>query len=195
MMFGGSAGATKTVVFLVSESITPSSHVTLTILKRFQLYDAPRDAIKKSGVKYVELMHSKDNSLCCGVSGMMNCNDMSKALRAFRLDEVKEKKVDVLVTTCPKCLSHFSCLKYEKEKEEEKEGEGEEGREKEEKLENPVGIEVKYKEEVDKREITRINGITEYIVLTRNQYEQFDSMAFIPLSVFLSVLEKSKRLL
>ena len=106
-------------------------------MKRFQLYDAPRDAIKKSGVKYVELTHSKDNSLCCGVSGMMNCNDMSKALRAFRLDEVKEKEVDVLVTTCPKCLSHFSCLKQEseREKEEEKEGEGEEGREKKEKSE------------------------------------------------------------
>ncbi len=61
--------------------------------------------------------------------------------------------------------------------------------------ENLVGIEVKYKEEVDKREITRINGIAEYIVLTKNQYERFDSMAFIPISSFLSVLEKSKRLL
>jgi heterodisulfide reductase subunit D len=94
-------------------------------MKRFNLYEAPRDAIKKSGVKYVELTHSKDNSLCCGVSGMMNCNDMSKALRAFRLDEVKERNVDVLITTCPKCLSHFSCLKHESEKEEEKEMEGE----------------------------------------------------------------------
>jgi predicted AAA+ superfamily ATPase len=61
--------------------------------------------------------------------------------------------------------------------------------------ENLMGIEVKYKEEVDKREITRINGITEYIVLTKNQYERFDSMAFIPISSFLSVLEKSRRLL
>jgi len=94
-------------------------------MKRFQLYEAPRDAIKKSGVKYVELMRSKDNSLCCGVSGMMNCNDMSKALRAFRLDEVKGMNVDVLITTCPKCLSHLSCLKHESEREEEKETEGE----------------------------------------------------------------------
>ncbi len=61
--------------------------------------------------------------------------------------------------------------------------------------ENLVGIEVKYKEEVDKREITRINGIAEYIVLTKNQYERVDSMVFIPVSLFLSVLEKSRRLL
>ncbi len=94
-------------------------------MKRFQLYEAPRDAIKKSGVRYVELRHSKDNSLCCGVSGMMNCNDMSKALRAFRLDEVKEKRVDVLITTCPKCLSHLNCLKKETVKEKEEEGEEE----------------------------------------------------------------------
>jgi predicted AAA+ superfamily ATPase len=57
------------------------------------------------------------------------------------------------------------------------------------------GIEVKYKEEVDKREITRINGIADYIVLTKNQYERYGSMAFIPVSLFLSVLEKSRRLL
>jgi heterodisulfide reductase subunit D len=100
-------------------------------LKRFQLYEAPRDAIKKSGVKYVELKHSKDNSLCCGVSGMMNCNDMSKALRTFRLDEVKEMNVDVLITTCPKCLSHLSCLKHESESDgaEDREGKKESGSE------------------------------------------------------------------
>ncbi|RLG30395.1 hypothetical protein DRN97_10600 [Methanosarcinales archaeon] len=61
--------------------------------------------------------------------------------------------------------------------------------------ENLVGIEVKYKEEVDKREITRINGIAEYIVLTKNQYDRFGPMAFIPVSLFLSVFEKSRRLL
>ncbi|MCK4476730.1 MAG: (Fe-S)-binding protein [Methanophagales archaeon] len=117
-----------------NRAITVTYHDSCA-LKRFQLYEAPRDAIKKSGVKYVELTHSKDNSLCCGVSGMMNCNDMSKALRAFRLSEVKEKEVDVLITTCPKCLSHFSCLKHESEKGEEKGKEGEEGGEKEEKSE------------------------------------------------------------
>ncbi len=95
-------------------------------MKRFQLYEAPRDAITKSGARYVELNHSKDNSLCCGVSAMMNCNDMSKALRAFRLDEVKDKEVDALITTCPKCLSHLNCLKRETETEKEKEAEGEE---------------------------------------------------------------------
>lgn len=91
-------------------------------LKVFPLYEAPRDAIKKSGARYIELRHYKDNSLCCGISGMMNCNDMSKALRTFRLAEVKASGADLLVTTCPKCLAHLNCLKHEKEKEREREG-------------------------------------------------------------------------
>ena len=85
--------------------------------KVFHIYEAPRDSIKKSGAKYVELRHFKDNSLCCGVSGMMNCNDMSKALRTFRLAEVKATGVDMLVTSYPNCLAHLNCLKHETERE------------------------------------------------------------------------------
>jgi Fe-S oxidoreductase len=48
---------------------------------------------------------------------MMNCNDMSKALRTFRLAEVKATGVDMLVTSCPKCLAHLNCLKHETERE------------------------------------------------------------------------------
>ncbi len=113
---------------LADEERARNRDVTVTYhdpcaLKAYQLYEYPRDAIQKSGVKYVELRHIKDNSLCCGVSGMMNCNDMSKALRTFRLAEVKASGADILITTCPKCLAHLNCLKYETErsgKEEEK---------------------------------------------------------------------------
>ncbi|PXF51491.1 MAG: hypothetical protein C4B55_03680 [Candidatus Methanophagaceae archaeon] len=101
-----------------SRTVTVAYHDPCAF-KRFGLYEAPREALKKAGagVKLVELTHAKENAVCCGVSGMMNCNDRSKALRAFRLDEARAKKVDVLVTTCPKCLSHFSCLKRETERE------------------------------------------------------------------------------
>ncbi len=81
--------------------------------KRTRFYDAPRKVLKKAGVTVVELAHSRNNALCCGISGMMNCNDQSKALRALRLQEAEDKDVDVLVTTCPKCLLHFNCLKHE----------------------------------------------------------------------------------
>ncbi len=105
---------------LLSEGLPESKHAQLRVayhdpcaFKRVQLYDAPRDALKKSGITLVELAHSRSNALCCGISGMMNCNDRSKALRAFRLDEAKARDIDVLITTCPKCLLHFNCLKHE----------------------------------------------------------------------------------
>ena len=58
-----------------------------------------------------------------------------------------------------------------------------------------IGIESKYKEDVDKKEINIVEGITEYIVLTKNKFERGDKISFIPVSVFLSLIERSPRLL
>jgi len=79
-----------------------------------------------AGVEFVELPHARENALCCGVSGMLLCNDATKALRSLRLSEVREVKADVLVTTCVKCLSHLNCLKREQERLQQKQGQAEE---------------------------------------------------------------------
>jgi len=55
-------------------------------------------------------------------------------------------------------------------------------------------IEVKYKEEVDIRDITKIKNIEKYIVLTKNQFE-LGEITFVPVSVFLSLLERSDMVL
>jgi heterodisulfide reductase subunit D len=78
-------------------------------------YDAPRDALTAGGAEIVEMKHNKENAWCCGVSSMMNCNDRSKALRKARLDEAKATDAEVLITTCPKCLAHLTCMKNEQE--------------------------------------------------------------------------------
>jgi heterodisulfide reductase subunit D len=78
-------------------------------------YDAPRKAIKATGAKIIEMEHNRENAWCCGVSSMMNCDDKSKAIRKTRLDEAKKTGAKVLVTTCPKCLAHLSCMKEELE--------------------------------------------------------------------------------
>ena len=96
-------------------------------LKMLGVYEAPRVVLRAvAGVEFVELPHARENALCCGVSGMLLCNDATKALRAFRLGEVREVKADVLVTTCVKCLSHFNCLKREQERLQQKQGQAEE---------------------------------------------------------------------
>ena len=66
--------------------------------------------LEKIGYKFNEMEHSKENSLCCGVSSWMNCNERSKALRYKRLSEAKAAGTKV-VTSCPKCIMHLSCLK------------------------------------------------------------------------------------
>ncbi len=65
--------------------------------------------LKKSGYKFTEMAHNKQNSLCCGVSTWMNCNERSKALRYKRLLEAKDAGTK-MITSCPKCNIHLSCL-------------------------------------------------------------------------------------
>jgi heterodisulfide reductase subunit D len=81
------------------------------------VYDAPRKALTSNGVKIIEMEHSKENALCCGVSSFMNCNEQTKALRIARMDEARTTGAKTLITTCSKCLAHFNCLKNEKEPE------------------------------------------------------------------------------
>ena len=66
------------------------------------------------GYYFKEMRHNKENALCCGISSWMNCNTRSKALRYSRLLEAKEVGT-TLVTSCPKCIMHLSCLQSDYE--------------------------------------------------------------------------------
>ena len=44
---------------------------------------------------------------------MMACNENSRALRVSRFEEMRATEADVVLTSCPKCVSHFECLKFE----------------------------------------------------------------------------------
>ncbi|TAN40331.1 MAG: (Fe-S)-binding protein [Candidatus Methanoperedens sp.] len=81
------------------------------------VYDAPRKALIANGVRLIEMEHSREKALCCGVSSFMNCNEQTKALRIARMDEARTTGAKTLITTCSKCLAHFNCLKNEKEPE------------------------------------------------------------------------------
>ncbi|NHJ32446.1 MAG: (Fe-S)-binding protein, partial [Asgard group archaeon] len=70
--------------------------------------------LNKLGYEFNEMAHNKQNSLCCGVSSWMNCNDRSKALRYKRLLEAKDVST-MMITSCPKCKIHLSCLQNDYE--------------------------------------------------------------------------------
>ncbi|MFX1312565.1 MAG: (Fe-S)-binding protein [Promethearchaeota archaeon] len=70
--------------------------------------------LKELGYEFKEMAHNKKDSLCCGVSSWMNCNDRSKALRYKKLLEAKDAG-EIMVTSCPKCKMHLSCLQEDYE--------------------------------------------------------------------------------
>jgi Fe-S oxidoreductase len=74
------------------------------------IYEAPRMVIKAiPGVELLEMKRNREDSLCCGTSCFTNCDSYSKLIRADRLLEAKSTGADTLITSCPKCQTHFRC--------------------------------------------------------------------------------------
>ena len=96
------------------EDVTVTYHDPCRLGRQMEIYEGPRDLVSSvEGVDLVEMEHTKEDALCCGVSSMMSCNEDSRALRVQRFDEVRATGADIMLTSCPKCVSHFECLKFE----------------------------------------------------------------------------------
>ena len=96
------------------EDITVTYHDPCRLGRQMNIYDEPRNLVGSvEGVNLVEMEHNGEDGLCCGVSSMMACNENSRALRLQRFDEVMATGADIMLTSCPKCVSHFECLKFE----------------------------------------------------------------------------------
>lgn len=61
-------------------------------------------------LELVEMPNNRDLARCCGVSTFRNCNEYSRELTRERLLEAASVGADYVVTTCPKCQSHFQCV-------------------------------------------------------------------------------------
>ena len=76
------------------------------------VYDAPRKLLEAiPGIELKEMPRSRENGICCGTSGWMNCSSCSKEIQMQRLSEAAETGAGTLVTACPKCQIHFRCAK------------------------------------------------------------------------------------
>jgi Fe-S oxidoreductase len=74
------------------------------------IYDAPRELIQGiPGLKLMEMERSRENGVCCGTTGWMNCSSCSKAIQLERLTEALATGAGTLITNCPKCEIHFTC--------------------------------------------------------------------------------------
>jgi len=74
------------------------------------VFDQPRDVLKAvPGLDVVELPDSRENSLCCGGGGgrIWMHTDKEERFGNIRLAQAQEVGAEVLVTSCPFCISNF----------------------------------------------------------------------------------------
>jgi Fe-S oxidoreductase len=74
------------------------------------IYDEPREVLRRiPGLELGEMPDSREQSLCCGGGGGRIWMDTPKNERFsdLRVDQAKTIGADVLVTTCPYCISNF----------------------------------------------------------------------------------------
>jgi len=74
------------------------------------IYDEPRQVLEKvPGLKLVEMIDSREDSLCCGGGGGGIWMDVPKGERFsdLRLEQAIEVGAEVLVTACPYCITMF----------------------------------------------------------------------------------------
>jgi Fe-S oxidoreductase len=74
------------------------------------IYDEPRDVLKKiPGLELKEMLESREDSLCCGMGGgriwMETPN--SERFSNLRLAAAIKDGAEVLVTSCPYCITNF----------------------------------------------------------------------------------------
>jgi heterodisulfide reductase subunit D len=98
--------------FTESEKKIVTFHDPCRLGRMAGIFDAPRRLIEAMpGLEFKEMTRSRENGVCCGTSGWMNCSSCSKKIQMERLTEAMDTGASALVTACPKCQIHFRCAK------------------------------------------------------------------------------------
>ena len=74
------------------------------------VFDQPRELLRGlGGVELVEMSDTREKSLCCGGGGgrIWMHTDKEERFGDIRLAQAKEAGAEVLVTSCPYCISNF----------------------------------------------------------------------------------------
>ena len=74
------------------------------------IYDEPRDILNKiPGLELIEMIDSRENSLCCGGGGGRIWMDtpVKERFSNLRLEQANQVGAKVLATSCPYCITNF----------------------------------------------------------------------------------------
>jgi heterodisulfide reductase subunit D len=101
-----------TIQLAESKTQTVTYHDPCRLGRMAGVYDAPRRLLEAiPGIELKEMPRSRENGVCCGTAGWMNCSSCSKEIQLQRLSEADDTGAGALVTACPKCQIHFRCAK------------------------------------------------------------------------------------
>ena len=70
------------------------------------VYESPRDLIRRLGVNLTEMKRNKSTALCCGAGGAQMFKDAEKGdkeINILRTEDALETKPDIIATGCPYC--------------------------------------------------------------------------------------------
>ena len=70
------------------------------------VYESPRDLIKRLGVNLTEMKRNKSSALCCGAGGAQMFKDAEpgdKEINVLRTEDALETKPQIIATGCPYC--------------------------------------------------------------------------------------------
>ena len=71
-----------------------------------EVYESPRDLIRRLGVNLTEMKRNKSTALCCGAGGAQMFKDAEKGdkeINILRTEDALETKPDIIATGCPYC--------------------------------------------------------------------------------------------
>jgi Fe-S oxidoreductase len=74
------------------------------------IYDEPREVLRNiPGLELIEMADSREESLCCGGGGGRIWMETAKGERFadLRVEQAVEAGAEVLVTSCPYCITNF----------------------------------------------------------------------------------------
>jgi len=74
------------------------------------MYEEPRQILSLLGYEIVEMIHNKEEALCCGAGAGLRVNNPKLASKIVenRIKEAVKTKSEKLITSCPLCFSHLS---------------------------------------------------------------------------------------
>jgi Fe-S oxidoreductase len=92
------------------EGITATFHDSCRLGRHMRVYEPPRNLLLKAGYKLEEMTKAGEESLCCGVSAWVNCDDENTEIRRRKMTDARETGAQRMVIPCLKCQIHLKCL-------------------------------------------------------------------------------------